>query len=87
MSVQPPVSRVSRRRRVSVIWVIPLVAALSVILALTDSIFGSIRLALVSWLWVAVVVAELLWWPRIQARLLSNAERAQTLARQVLTGG
>jgi paraquat-inducible protein B len=26
MSVQPPVSRVSRRRRVSVIWVIPLVA-------------------------------------------------------------
>jgi hypothetical protein len=68
-------------------WVIPLVAALSLILALTDSFFGSIRLALVSWLWVAIIVAELLWWPRKQARLLSNAERAQTLARQVLTGG
>lgn len=68
-------------------WVIPLVAILSLILAVTDSFFGSIRLALVSWLWVALVVAELLWWPRKQVDLLSNAERAEMLARQVLAGG
>lgn len=68
-------------------WVIPLVAILSLILAVTDSFFGSIRLALVSWLWVAIVVAELLWWPRKQVDLLSNAERAEVLARQVLADG
>jgi hypothetical protein len=65
-------------------WVIPFVAALSLILALTDSFFGSIRLALVSWLWVAIIVVELSWWPRKLAALLSNAGRAETLARQVL---
>ena len=64
-------------------WVVPLVAAVSLILALTDSFFGSMRLALVSWLWVAIVVAELVWWPKKQADLLSHAERAATLARQV----
>jgi hypothetical protein len=68
-------------------WVIPLVAILSLILAVTDSFFGSIRLALVSWLWVAIVVAELVWWPRKQVDLLSNAERAEMLARQALAAG
>jgi hypothetical protein len=68
-------------------WVVPVVAALSVILALTDSFFGSIRLALVSWLWVAIIVMELLWWPGKRADLLSNAERAEMLARQVSAGG
>lgn len=68
-------------------WVLPFVAALSLILALTDSFFESIRLALVSWLWVAIIVVELLWWPRKLADLLSNARQAETLARQVLAGG
>jgi hypothetical protein len=67
-------------------WVIPFVAALSLTLALTDSFFGSIRLALVSWLWVAIIVVELLWWSGKRADLLSNAARAETLARQVLAG-
>jgi hypothetical protein len=67
-------------------WVMPVVAALSLVLALTDSFFGSTRLALVSWLWVALLVVEMLWWPGKRDRLLSNAERAETLARQVLTG-
>jgi hypothetical protein len=67
-------------------WVLPFVAALSLILALTDSFFESIRLALVSWLWVAIIVVELLWWPGKRADLLSNARRAETLARQVLAG-
>jgi hypothetical protein len=68
-------------------WVVPVVAAVSLILALTDSFFESIRLALVSWLWVAIIVVELLWWPGKRADLLSNAERAETLARQVIAGG
>lgn len=68
-------------------WVIAVLAILSLILAVTDSFLGSIRLALVSWLWVAIVVAELVWWPRKQVDLLSNAERAEMLARQVLAAG
>jgi hypothetical protein len=68
-------------------WVIPLVAVLSLILALADSLFGPIRLALVSWLWVGILVAELVWWPRKRAGLLSAAEQAQTLARQFLAAG
>ncbi|MDP9165765.1 MAG: hypothetical protein M3O32_06855 [Actinomycetota bacterium] len=67
-------------------WVMPLVAALSVTLALTDTFFGSLRLALVSWLWVAIIVVELLWWPRKRNDLLSNAGRAETLSRQILAG-
>jgi hypothetical protein len=67
-------------------WVIPFVAALSLTLALIDSFFGSIRLALVSWLWVAIIVVELLWWPRKRADLLSNAGRSEMSARQVLAG-
>jgi hypothetical protein len=68
-------------------WVVPFVAALSLMLALTDSFFGAIRLALVSWLWVAIIIVELWWWPRKRGALLSNAGRAETLARQVLAGG
>ena len=65
-------------------WVILLVAIVSLILAVTDSFFGSIRLALVSSLWVAIIVAELLWWPGKLGDSLSNAERAEMQARQVL---
>lgn len=68
-------------------WVIPLVAVLSLILAVTDSFFGSMRLALVSWLWVAIVMAELVWWPRKQVDLSSKVERAEMLARQVSAAG
>jgi hypothetical protein len=68
-------------------WVVPVVAALSLILALSDSFFGSNRLAVVSWVWVVIIIGEMSWWPRTQANLLSNAERAQALARQALAGG
>ena len=68
-------------------WVVPAVAAVSLILAITDSFFGPIRLALVSWLWVAFVLVESWWWPRKEASLLSIAGRAETLARQTVAGG
>jgi hypothetical protein len=64
-------------------WLVRLFAALALILALSETFFGSIRGALVSWLFVAFLVVELVWWPRTQAHLLSNAERAEKLARQL----
>jgi hypothetical protein len=55
-------------------WLIRLVAALALILAFSDTFFGSIRSALGSWLFVAFLVVELVWWPRNQAHLLSTLE-------------
>jgi hypothetical protein len=65
-------------------WVVWFFATAALILAVSDSYFGSIRVALVSWLVVAFFAVELLWWPRKQAHLLSNAERAENLARPLL---
>jgi len=62
-------------------WVVPAVTALALVLAVGDSIFGPLRTALVSWLFVAILLAELLWWRRRQTRLLRNAQRATALAR------
>ncbi|MGW7362252.1 hypothetical protein ACWGI8_02240 [Streptomyces sp. NPDC054841] len=61
-----------------------LCAGLAVALALSDTFTGSTREALVSWLWVAIFLAELIWWPRKRARIMSNAERAERSARHVL---
>jgi hypothetical protein len=69
-------------------WVVvPVVAAVSLILAVTDSVFGPIRLALVSWLWVALVLIEMFWWPRRLTCLLANTARADDLARQLIANG
>ena len=72
--------RQARRYR----WVVWFFAVSALILAFSDSFFGSIRAALMSWLVVVFFVVELLWWPRNQAHLLSNAERAENLARPLL---
>jgi hypothetical protein len=65
-------------------WIVPVVVAVSLVLAVVDSFVTSTRPALVSWLWVAIVAAELWWWPRRRADLLAKAERAEALARQML---
>lgn len=65
-------------------WVVLLFAALSVALALSDTFTGSTRDALVSWLVVAFLLVELTWWPRKQSHLMSNAERAEKSAREIL---
>jgi hypothetical protein len=63
-------------------WVVPLFAALAVALAVFDSFTGPVRAAVLSWLVVGFFVVEMLWWPRHQDHLLSNAERAERLALQ-----
>lgn len=65
-------------------WVLLLFAGLAVALALSDTFTGSTRDALVSWLVVAFLLVELTWWPRKQSHVMSNAERAETLAREIL---
>ncbi|MFJ4578881.1 hypothetical protein [Streptomyces echinatus] len=42
---------------------------------------GSIGEIIVSWLMVALLVADLAWWPRGRARLLARADRAEASAR------
>lgn len=71
--------RQARRYR----WVVWLFGAVAFIFALTDSFFGPVRLALVSWVVVGCLAVELLWWPRKQAHISFNAERAENSARQV----
>ncbi len=66
------------------LWLVLLFTALAVALALNDTLRGSHREAAVSWLVVALFLAELTWWPRKQARILSHADRAEGLARHAV---
>ncbi len=56
-------------------WLVWLAAAAMLVLAAIDSLFSTPRVAAVSWLIVALFAVEILWWPRIQDRLVANAER------------
>ena len=68
----------SRRLR----WVMWLGAAAVLALAVWDTYTGTPRLAAVSWLFVVFFAVEIVWWPRIQDRLIANAERAERSARR-----
>lgn len=76
--------RTARERERLLQWVVLLFAGVAVALALGDTLTGSTRDALVSWLWVAIFLVELIWWPREQAHIMSNAEQAERSARHVL---
>ncbi|MEW2299323.1 hypothetical protein AB0958_04930 [Streptomyces sp. NPDC006655] len=69
------------RRRVVVA-----VTVLAVVLAGYDTLNGAVGELTASWLVVGLCLADLLWWPRSRARLLSRADRAAASARR-LTGG
>ncbi|MFJ9817425.1 hypothetical protein ACIRU3_19560 [Streptomyces sp. NPDC101151] len=62
-------------------WVLVLVGAVAVALAGYDTVAGAAREALVSWLVVVLVAAELAWSPRRRDRLMSRVERAEAAAR------
>ncbi|MCW2649045.1 MAG: hypothetical protein QOE41_1505 [Mycobacterium sp.] len=64
-------------------WVVWSIGAIALVFAVTDSFFGPVRLALVSWVVVGCLAVELLWWSRKQAHISVNAERAENSARQV----
>jgi hypothetical protein len=55
------------------------VIAGSLIAAIVDCFVSPVRSVVVSWLFVAFLSVELWWWPKEQARLVANAERAAKL--------
>lgn len=57
-------------------WVFWPCAAVVLALAVFDTYTATTRLAVVSWLFVVFFAIEIFWWPRIQDRLLANAERS-----------
>ena len=65
-------------------WLMLLLALVALVVAVADSIFSPPGEAVVSWLYFAFFPVELLWWPRIAARLIANAERAEESAKQAL---
>jgi hypothetical protein len=68
----------SRRHR----WLVWLCAAAVLVLAVVDTLTATTRLAVASWLFVVFFAIEIFCWPRIQDRLLANAERTEQSARR-----
>ncbi|MEU9476529.1 hypothetical protein [Streptomyces sp. NPDC048191] len=68
-------------------WVVLVVTALAVVLAVYDTLRGSTGETVVSWLVVVLLVADLTWWPRGRARLLARADRAEASARRTTGAG
>ncbi|MEU0008722.1 hypothetical protein ABZ079_31830 [Streptomyces sp. NPDC006314] len=68
-------------------WVVLLVTVLAVALAVYDTLTGSTRETLVSWLVVVLCLADLMWWPRRRGHLLAQAGRAEASARRVTDAG
>jgi hypothetical protein len=62
-------------------WLIVALGAVALVVAIADTILSPPGEAVVSWLYFAFFPVELLWWPRRQARLLVNVEKAAELAR------
>ncbi|MET8582631.1 hypothetical protein ABZX39_17350 [Streptomyces collinus] len=67
-------------------WLMPLVAVVSLALAVYDTVAGPARQALVSWLVVALVALELTWSPVWKERLLARVARAEEAARALPHG-
>jgi hypothetical protein len=65
-------------------WLMLLLALVALVVAVADSVWSPPGEAIVSWLYFAFFPVELLWWPRIAARLIANAERAEESAKQSL---
>ncbi|MFJ3795236.1 hypothetical protein ACIPSJ_03000 [Streptomyces sp. NPDC090088] len=66
--------------------VVLLVTGCAVLLAVYDTLRGSTGETVVSWLVVVLFLADLLWWPRARARLLTRAARAEAAARPAAGG-
>ncbi|MGW5464360.1 hypothetical protein [Streptomyces sp. NPDC003996] len=63
-----------------------LVTALAIVLAVYDSFTAPTGVLVTSWLVVALLLADIVWWPGRRSRVLSRAERARELARSARTG-
>jgi hypothetical protein len=65
-------------------WFVALLGAVALVVAILDTLFSPVREAIVSWLYFAFFPIEAWWWPRRQAQLVGNAERAEEAARALL---
>ncbi|MCS0604372.1 hypothetical protein NX794_24620 [Streptomyces sp. LP11] len=63
------------------------VAVLALALAGYDTLTAPAAEVIASWLVVALFLADLVWWPRRRAALLTRAERAARSARRASDGG
>jgi hypothetical protein len=61
-------------------WLLWAVLVAAAVLALRDTYFGSARDGVASVVYLGVLAVELMWWPKRQAQLLANADRAAALA-------
>ena len=65
-------------------WLVWFLLAVAAGVAVWDTVFGSTRDVVSSCLYIGLLALELFWWPKRQDELLTNADRAGELARQVL---
>ena len=61
-------------------WLLIVVLVVAVGTAVWDAVFGSWGNAIASGIYLVLLAIELLWWPKRQAQLLSNADRAADIA-------
>jgi hypothetical protein len=66
-----------------VLWFVLVVAAGT---AVWDATFGSWGNAVVSVIYLVMLLLELFWWPKRQRELLANADRAAEMSRNLETG-
>lgn len=57
-------------------WLLIVVLVVGLLCAAWDAVFGSVGNAVASAIYLMLLVAEVWWWPKRQARLLSNADNA-----------
>jgi hypothetical protein len=65
-------------------WLIWLVLIVSIGSALWDAAYGSVGNAIVSFIYLVMFLFEVFWVPKLQDRLLANAERAAGIAKHML---
>jgi hypothetical protein len=65
-------------------WVLIFVLVVGVGTTVWDALFGSWGNAVASVIYLALLLFELFWWPKRQAQLLANADRAADVAAHTL---
>jgi hypothetical protein len=65
-------------------WVLAFVLVVAIGTAVWDAMFGSWGNAVVSCIYLVMLLGELFWWPRRRDQLLSNADRAAEAATQIV---
>jgi hypothetical protein len=65
-------------------WVLIVVLLVGVGTTVWDAVFGSWGNAAASVIYLVLLLFELFWWPKRQAQLLTNADRATDIAAHIL---